>query len=116
MHLMLQQHVLTLSWYACLETIYNIINIKETWKIINSLINKETKPKAKETTYPTEFRSNGTTITGNKNIANCFNHFFVNIGPSLTLGLANKIPRSNNVFTRYLSDKVDDTLFLKPVT
>ena len=28
----------------------------------------------------------------------------------------NKIPRSNNVFTRYLSDKVDDTLFLKPVT
>ena len=30
--------------------------------------------------------------------------------------MANKIPRSNNVFTRYLSDKVDDTLFLKPVT
>ena len=83
-------------------------SIKETWKIINSLINKKTKG----TTYPTEFRSNGTTITGSKNIANCFNHFFVNIGPSL----ANKIPRSNNVFTRYLSDKVDDTLFLKPVT
>ena len=83
-------------------------NIKETWKIINSLINKKTNG----TTYPTEFRSNGTTITGSKNIANCFNKFFVNIGPSL----ANKIPRSNNVFTRYLSDKVDDTLFLKPVT
>ena len=83
-------------------------NIKEKWKIINGLINKKTKG----TTYPTELRSNGNTITGNKNIANCFNHFFVNIGPSL----ANKIPRSNNVLTRYLSDKVNDTLFLKPVT
>ena len=38
--------------------------------------------------------------------------FFVNVGPSL----ANNIPRSNDVFTRYLSDKVEDTLFLKPVT
>ena len=37
---------------------------------------------------------------------------FVNVGPSL----ANNIPRSNDVFTRYLSDKVEDTLFLKPVT
>ena len=30
--------------------------------------------------------------------------------------LANNIPRSSDVFTRYLSDKVEDTLFLKPVT
>ena len=37
---------------------------------------------------------------------------FVNVGPSL----ANNIPRSNDVFTRYLSDKVEETLFLKPVT
>ena len=30
--------------------------------------------------------------------------------------MANKIPRSNNVLTRFLCDKVNDTLFLKPVT
>ena len=45
-------------------------------------------------------------------ILQSFNNFFVNVGPSL----ANNIPRSNDVFTRYLSDKVEDTLFLKPVT
>ena len=83
-------------------------NIKETWKILNSVIKKKTKG----TTYPAEFSNNGATISGNKNIANSFNNFFVNVGPSL----ANNIPRSNDVFTRYLSDKVEDTLFLKPVT
>ena len=57
-------------------------NVKETWKIINSLINKQSK---KKMCY-TEFSSNGHTIIGDKNVANYiygFNQFFVNIGPAL---------------------------------
>ena len=83
-------------------------NIKETWKIINCLINQ----KSKGTTYPTEFNSNAAKVTGSKNIANRFNNFCVNIGPSL----ANDIPKSNDTFSTYLTAVVADTLFLKPVT
>ena len=83
-------------------------NMKETWKIINCLINK----KSKGTSYPTEFNSSAAKVTGSKNIANCFNNFFVKIGPSL----ANDIPKSNDTFSTYLTDAVGDTLFLKPVT
>ena len=83
-------------------------NIKETWKIINCLINK----KSKGTTYPTEFNTSVAKVTGSKNIATGFNNFLVNIGPSL----ANDIPKSNDTFSTYLSDVVGDTLFLKPVT
>ena len=55
-------------------------NAKETWKIIKSLLNK----KSKKSYYPSEFLNNGSTISGNKIIAEYFNKFFVNIiGPSL---------------------------------
>ena len=47
-------------------------NIKETWKIINCLINK----KSKGTSYPTEFNSSAAKVTGSKNIANSFNNLF----------------------------------------
>ena len=82
--------------------------MKETWKIINCLINK----KSKGTSYPTEFNSSAAKVTGSKNIANCYNNFFVKIGPSL----ANDIPKSNDTFSTYLTDAVGDTLFLKLVT
>ena len=82
--------------------------MKETWKIINCLINK----KSKGTSYPTEFNSSAAKVTGSKGIANCFNNFVVKIGPSL----ANDIPKSNDTFSTYLTDTIGDTLFLKPVT
>ena len=47
-------------------------NIKETWKILNSLINKQNKSK----TYSTEFIRNENIVRGDKNIANGFNNFF----------------------------------------
>ena len=50
--------------------------------------------------------------TCSKNIANSFNNFFVNIGPTL----ADDIPISNDTFSTYLTDAVGDTLFLKRVT
>ena len=63
----------------------------------------------------TEFSSNGHTIIGDKNVANGFNQFFVNIGPAL----ASDIPKSNsdNDFTQYLSNMNNmDSLYIEPVT
>ena len=88
-------------------SIKNKGNIKETWKIINCLINKKGT-----TYYPTEFNTSVAKVTGSKNIATGFNIFWVNIGPSL----ANDIPKSNDTFSTYLTDAVGGTLFLKPVT
>ena len=60
-----------------------------------------------------EFNGDDSKITGDKAIANGFNNFFVNIGPSL----AKRIPKCNDIlFTQYLPDKIDDTMFLQPVT
>ena len=83
-------------------------NIKETWKIINSLINKQSKSK----TYSTEFISIGNIVRGDKTIANGFNTFFVDIGPAL----ADNIPKTDDVFTQYLSVNGTDTMFIEPIT
>ena len=68
--------------------VVNKWNIKETWKILNCLINKQNKSKP----YSTEFIKNGNIVRGDNNIANGFNNFFVDIGPSL----ANNIPKTDD--------------------
>ena len=63
----------------------------------------------------TEFNSNEQNISGDKNVANGFNQFFVNIGPAL----ASDIPKSNsdNDFTQYLSNMSNTNyLYMEPVT
>ena len=87
-------------------------NIKETLKIINSLINKQSKKKM----CCTEFSSNGHKIIGDTNVANGFNHFFfVNIGPALASDLP-KI-KNDNDFTQYLSNMNNmASLYIEPVT
>ena len=61
-----------------------------------------------------EFKNKGESITGNENIANGFNNYFVNVGPSL----AENIPATDTYFSHYLpaSTKVKNSLFLNPVT
>ena len=85
-------------------------NLKETWKLLNSIINK----KKKTMLLGNEFEKNGEPITGNENIANGFNNYFVNVGPSL----ADNIPATDTHFSQYLSDStnVTNSLFLNPVT
>ena len=85
-------------------------NLKETWKLLNSIINK----KKKTMLLGNEFEKNGEPITGNENIANGFNNYFVNVGPSL----AYNIPVTDTHFSQYLSDStnVKNSLFLNPVT
>ena len=84
------------------------MNMKETWRILNTIINK----KQKGSEYPTQFKDNTNKVTGNENIADGFNKFFSNIGPAL----ARNIPKCNTNFTHYLNKKVEETLFLNPVT
>ncbi len=49
---------------------------KETWNILNAIINK----RQKDSSYPEYFEMNGSKFTTKNNIANGFNIFFANIG------------------------------------
>ena len=84
-------------------------NLKEKWRLLNSIINKKKKTKQ----VGNEFENKCESITGEENIANGFNNYFVNVGPSL----ANKIPATDTQFSQYLSDStnVKSLLFLNPV-
>ena len=85
-------------------------NLKETWKLLNSIINK----KKKTMQVGHEFENKGESITGDEHIANGFNDYFVNVGPSL----ADNIPATDTQFSQYLSasTNVKNSLFLNPVT
>ena len=54
-------------------------DMKGTWKILNSMI----KGNNSVNSYPEKFKDNGSHITDCKSIANGFNSFFTNVGPSL---------------------------------
>ena len=53
-------------------------NLKETWKLIGTLVKRKTKGQ----TFPTRIIHNNRTFTQEKDIAEWFNNFFVNIGPT----------------------------------
>ena len=74
-------------------------DIKQTWKVLNHLLNKSGKP-----SVPTmEFKHNNDTISNGEEIAGNFNTFFSNIGKTL----ASKIQPSNQSFEDYLSKQSD---------
>ena len=83
--------------------------MKETWKIINDLLNKKSSTRS---SYPTECLENGAIISGNMNIAEHFNSGFANIGPTLAEG----IPKSDRHVESFMGDRVTDSIFLNPVT
>ena len=83
--------------------------MKEPWKIINDLLNKRSSTRS---SYPTEFMKHGSIISGNMNIAEHFNSFFANFGPTLAKG----IPKSDRHVESFLGVRVTDSIFLNPVT
>ena len=98
------------DWPRCFDNLKaNKNNMKETCKIINDLLNKQYSTRS---SYPTGFMKNGAIISGNMNIAEHFNSFFANIGPTLAEG----IPKSYRHVESFLGDRVTDSLFLNPVT
>ena len=73
-------------------------NVKETWKILNEVINKrKNKP-----TYQEYFIKNNKRISKKEDIANGFNNFFTNVIP-----LAKNIPLPKNNTTIY--DYLEET-------
>lgn len=78
----------------------NIKNSRSTWKIINNAINRQETAAPKESTLSME---NGEEITDPTEIAEAFNKYFVNIGPSLVEKMENQVehkirtgPTTNN--------------------
>lgn len=83
-------------YYNCFENTKN--DIKGTWKNINCLLNRNNDKKD----LPKSFLVNGNYISENLEIANNFNQYFTNIGPSL----ANNIRTScESTFKDYLNDR-----------
>ena len=73
-------------------------NIKKTWSQINEIIQR----KDKKSEFPKYFTENNNIITGDNEIAECFNNYFINVGPSLSRKI--NIPRGKS-YKKYLTTK-----------
>ena len=74
--------------------------MRKTWDTIKTILNRSSSKKQ----LPKYFKLQGEIINNEKEIANKFNQFFVNIGPNLASDIdnQNKLP-----FQTYLGDKVN---------
>ena len=74
-------------------------DIKKTWRQINELLSNTSK----KSDLPKYFFDGNLTLTNDLDIANCFNNFFCNIGPTLACSI-NTPP--NKHFTDYLKENI----------
>ena len=81
-------------------------NLKTSWRILKEVINKK-----KSTSSCSRFRINNRLISDNKSIANGFNSYFVNIGPTL----ASKIPKDDRSPSLFLKNRNLSSIVLEPV-
>ena len=81
-------------------------NMKKTWGVIKNMINKNKQNKPFN-----QFLVNGILTENPKIIANKFNDFFTNIGPTL----ASQIPQTNTSFRNFFKEENMQSIFLKPV-
>ena len=78
-------------------------NIRQTWTLINEIINKRNSKKV----LPNSFHENNEEITDPLRIAEAFNKYFVGVGPNL----AKNIQESVNSFSSYLGSNVAESFF-----
>ena len=83
-------------------------NLKQTWKLIGTLVKRKTKGQ----TFPTRISHNNRTFTQEKDIAELFNNFFVNIGPTL----AKEIKTDHTDPLQYIESTPSNSFYLAPVT
>ena len=81
-------------------------NLRKSWSIIKDIINKNSN-----SSLPHEFLIDNNLTSHQQLIADAFNKFYVNIGPSL----ARKIRKSNVDPTSYINNTILDTMFLREV-
>ena len=84
------------------------VNLKQTWKLIGTLVKRKTKGQ----TFPTRITHNNRTFTQEKDIAELFNNFFVNIGPTL----AKEIKTDHTDPLQYIESTPSNSFYLAPVT
>ena len=80
-------------------------NAKDTWKIINNVLNKQKK----KVSVP-KIKIDGNLIDNPKDIAESFNEYFVNVGPNL----ARNIPNCDKKFDDYLTNRNSHAMFFAP--
>ena len=81
-------------------------NMRKSWQLIAKIINKNSRSRRK----PTFTGETGLPLS-DKQVANNFNNFFVNVGPSL----AQKIPNNNVDQLSYMSTRNTHSILLKQV-
>ena len=89
-------------------------NSKETWKILNTIINK----RQHESSCPDSFITGGITVSNKNDIADGFNHFFANISKELAAKIDPPGPPVNDEASihDYLEDKNKNSMFLSPTS
>ena len=83
-------------------------NLKKTWELIGTLAKRKTKGQ----TLPTRIVHNSRTFTQGKDIAELFNNFFINIGPTL----AKEIKICHTDPLQYIESTPSNSFYLPPVT
>jgi hypothetical protein len=97
---------LTKQSYFCDILEKEKFNMRNTWKVLNSIIRcKTTKTKGNQT-----FKSGDVTYTSPHDIATHFNTYFANIGPSL----ASTINHNGKDYSSYLLGNNSSSCFFKP--
>ena len=84
-------------------------NIRDTWKGINNILNR----KNAKSDFPTHLVVDGKIVSDDQDIAEAFNNFFTNIGP--TLSNAIEVP-PNKSYKDFLKDKIYATFHFETVT
>ena len=86
----------------------NKSNLKKTWNILKSIINKRKTHKVNE-----NFKLSDDSVTSDKRfISKNFNDFFVNVG----YNLAKRIPYVNASPRDFMGDRLIESIYLEPVT
>ena len=81
-------------------------NIRNTWKVINSVLKNNTS------SHISSINVNGHSINNPLLIAEHYNDFFVNIGPNLSY----QIPNCNSHFQDFIVNSNPHSMFLNPIT
>ena len=72
--------------------IFTKSNIKKTWSYINSILKGD-----KNKHFPSQILINDKLITNSKDICDCFNSYFTNLGTNLSKGIPSSTNPLNNV-------------------
>ena len=81
-------------------------NIRKSWDIIKEIINKKSSRKCQS-----QFKVNNKLTSDSEKIANGFNKYFVEVGPTL----AQKCPQTNEPPTKWMKPPIPESIFLLPV-